>query len=103
VSDAGAGRPRHVGRGLFIASLLGLVLIMGAFNLLATYQAVHNADHAREVQAATIEAKICATLHALAALKPPAGNPATNPSRKYLQVQHDTIADLSTDLRCPSP
>ena len=46
------------------------------------------------------EQKICTTLGTLAALKPPPGNPQSNPSRAYLQEEHDTLAQLGTDLGC---
>lgn len=44
--------------------------------------------------------KLCLTFGKLAALEPPPGNPKTNPSRAYLQAQHDTLAQLGTDLGC---
>lgn len=44
--------------------------------------------------------KLCQTFGRLAALKPPPGNPKTNPSRAYLQGQHDALVQLGTDLGC---
>ncbi len=47
-----------------------------------------------------VEYKLCTTFRALAALKPPPGNPAANPSRAYLQAEHTTLVQLGTDLGC---
>jgi len=94
-----------------VIGLLLLTLITGAGNLLATYlqvqasQAAIQAGYVRE-QAAQRQAgillgeKLCLTFGRLAALKPPAGSPAANPSRAYLQAQHDTLAQLGADLGC---
>jgi hypothetical protein len=49
------------------------------------------------------EHKICSTLGGLAALRPPAGNPVTNPSRAYLQGLHAKFEALGTDLGCGGP
>ncbi|HMG62696.1 MAG TPA: hypothetical protein VK599_07090 [Streptosporangiaceae bacterium] len=46
------------------------------------------------------EQKLCATFGQLAALRPPPGNPAANPSRAYLQAEHATLVRLGTDLGC---
>lgn len=43
---------------------------------------------------------ICHTLDQIAALKPPAGDPTTNPSRAYEQKFHETIIQLRPDLGC---
>jgi hypothetical protein len=51
-------------------------------------------------QSQMIERKLCVTLDRLAARKPPAGSAADNPSRGYLQWQHDTLAELGPDLGC---
>lgn len=56
------------------------------------------ADQARQGQ--MVERKLCSTLGALAALKPPAGDPAANPARAYDQQLHATLAQLSPDLGC---
>ena len=47
-----------------------------------------------------LERKLCQTFGELAALKPPAGNPATNPARSYDQQLHATLSQLGTDLGC---
>ena len=49
---------------------------------------------------AVLEAKLCATLAKLAANKPPAGNPQTNPSRAYDQNNHAILDELGPDLGC---
>jgi hypothetical protein len=47
-----------------------------------------------------VEQRICSTLAALAGNKPPAGNPATNPSRAYDQRNHEILDGLAPDLGC---
>ena len=56
---------------------------------------------AQQHQGQVIEEKLCTTLHKLAALQPPAGSPGANPSRAYLQTQHQTLAELGPDVGCP--
>ena len=51
-------------------------------------------------QSELAERKICTTLTSLAALQPPAGDPAANPSRAYLQGLHDRFTEISRDLGC---
>lgn len=53
-----------------------------------------------EAQGAKIERSLCLTLDRLAANKPPAGNPNTNPSRAYDQANHAILAQLGPDLEC---
>jgi hypothetical protein len=67
----------------------------------AEQQAEQHREQEAQLQAATAEFRaLCTTFTKLAALKPPQGNPATNPSRAYLQGQHDTLDQLGTDLGC---
>lgn len=47
-----------------------------------------------------VERKLCATLNQLASLRPPPGNPATNPSRAYDQQLHFTLSQLHSDVGC---
>ena len=47
-----------------------------------------------------VEHKICTTMAQLAALKPPPGNPDTNPSRAFDQSLHATLDGLGPDLGC---
>jgi len=51
-------------------------------------------------QGQLFEAKLCTTLDRLAALSPPPGSVAGNPSRAYLQDQHDVLAQLGPDVGC---
>jgi hypothetical protein len=90
-------------RGARIAavSLLVLTLITGGANLWATFEVVASNAAAQQRAGAAIEQKLCASFGHLAALKPPAGNPRTNPSRAYLQEEHATLDQLGTDLGCP--
>jgi hypothetical protein len=94
-----------------VAALLVLTLIAGGGNLWASWAEVHasqaaiQASYVREQKSqqqagAVLGRKLCATFGALAALKPPAGDPKTNPSRAYLQAEHDTLVQLGTDLGC---
>lgn len=90
-----------------VAALVALTLIVGAGNLLASWDEVHayKASQSREQvaqqkQGAALEGKLCSTFGKLAALKPPAGNPATNPARGYDQELHDTLDQLGADLGC---
>ena len=71
-----------------------------ALNAGFTLWAIRNYQQAQKTQGAAIETTLCATLNRLAALKPPPGNPAQNPSRAYLQQEHATLAQLGGDLRC---
>ncbi len=82
-------------------ALLALTLIVGGGNLWASWDEVHANQAAQQRAGQLLEEKLCATFGKLAALQPPAGNPATNPSRAYLQGQHDTLDEIGTDLGCP--
>jgi hypothetical protein len=69
-------------------------------------QAADRAAYTQEQAAArraaeTLERKLCKTFGELAANQPPAGNPATNPSRRYDQDNHAILAQISPDLDCP--
>ena len=115
-------RPHEVyitrGARLAAIALLLLTLIVGGGNLLATYlhvQAAQQAQHReqaaaqraqRREQAAAqraarvVERRICLTMRRLAALKPPPGNPASNPSRAFEDKLHATLDQLGPDLGC---
>jgi hypothetical protein len=91
--------------------LFALPVILAGVNLLWTAHEVHSsqaaihAEQAREQLAqqragAVLGEKLCLTFGRLAALKPPPGNPETNPSRAYDQEQHATLDELGTDLGC---
>lgn len=87
--------------------LLILTLIAGAGNLAASFAEVHHAnavqqqqETAQQRQGRMIEAKLCSTLGKLAALKPPPGDPETNPSRAFDQSEHAVLVQIGTDLGC---
>jgi hypothetical protein len=80
---------------LFALSVTLTLLIGAAF--------VHYVDAsqaAQRQQSLIVERKICTTMGRLAALKPPAGNAAANPSRAYEQQLHATLDQLGPDLGC---
>lgn len=98
--------------------LLALVLIVGAANIWSNHSqadtiravgvqgqeaqqaAQHRAQQAQAAQAAMIEHRLCLTLGKLAALTPPPGNAAANPSRAYEQLLQRTLSQLGPDLGC---
>lgn len=90
-----------------MAGLVALTLVVGGGNLLATRSEVqtvkvsqrHDAEE-RQQAAAAVERKLCTTLGRLASRNPPAGDAGSNPSRAYLQWQHDTLAQLGPDVGC---
>ena len=103
------GLSRSIRRALVYLFALAATLSIG--NLLWTAHETHasraaiQSEYASEQAAQKREGQIvvralCITFTKLAALKPPAGNPATNPSRAYLQGQHDTLDQLGADLGC---
>jgi hypothetical protein len=63
-------------------------------------QELRQAGQASRRQGKLIEDKICTTMGRLAALTPPPGNPAANPSRAYEDKLHATLDQLGPDLRC---
>jgi hypothetical protein len=92
------------------SALVALTLIIGGGNLLASWDEVHAyqaSQHREEVaqhqQDVTVEGKLCSTFGKLAALKPPAGSPAGNPSRAFEQSLHSTLVELGVDLGCRLP
>ena len=104
---AGLSRP---GRRALVF-LFTLSVALGGLNLLWTAHEVHasqsavqaayvSEQQARQQAGAVIEQKLCSTFGMLAALKPPAGNPAANPSRAYEDNLHTALDQLGTDLGC---
>jgi hypothetical protein len=55
---------------------------------------------AQRAQSEAFQRKLCTTLGRLAALKPPPGDAAGNPSRAYLQEEHAVLAELGPDVGC---
>ena len=89
------------------AVLIILTLLVTGLNLWWTarqenaFQASQRQEQqARQRAGETVEAKLCSTFGKLAALKPPPGDPARNPSRAFLQSEHDTLVQLGADLGC---
>ena len=90
-----------------VAVLVLLALLVGGASLLWTarqenaFQASQRAQiTAQKQQGAVIERKLCQTLGRLTALKPPPGDPHTNPSRAFEQDLHATLAQLGPDIGC---
>lgn len=83
-----------------LCALVLLTLIVGGGNLWASWDEVHAYQAAQQRQSQVLEAKLCRTFGALAALKPPPGNPAANPSRAYEDRLHAALDDLGADLGC---
>jgi hypothetical protein len=91
-------------------ALVALTLIVGAGNLLASWDEVHayKASQAREQVAqqragVAVEDKLCSTFGRLAALQPPAGSPVRDPGRAFEQDLHATLVELGIDLGCRLP
>ena len=55
---------------------------------------------AQQAQGAAFEHRLCTSLGRLAALQPPPGSAAGNPSRAYLQAEHAVLAELGSDVGC---
>ena len=83
----------------YVALTLVSAILSGAA-LLGAISYYHAGQAAQQRQGAAFEAKLCATLGRLAALKPPPGSPAGNPSRAYLQQEHAVLAELGPDVGC---
>jgi hypothetical protein len=88
-------------------ALLVLVLIMGAGSLLASglqnqsFQAGQRHEEAvQRRQGQMIEHKICQDVTTMAAILPPAGPPAVNPSRAYEQAEHRAWSGLVLAIGC---
>ena len=92
-----AGRP---GPGRPVAVAIASIVLALALNAGFTYWSIGNSQAQQRQQGAAVERKLCTTLAHLAALKPPAGNPARNPSRAFDQSLHATLDQLGPDLGC---
>ena len=94
-------------QGRAVVILFLLAALSGAGNLLWTAHEVnaataaqHQEQAAQQRQGAMIEQRLCTSLARLAALKPPPGNPAKNPSRAFDDEQHAVLAQLGADVGC---
>ena len=99
------GLSRVQGRAIVVLFLIGGLIGVGnlfwtAHEVRAAGTAQHQEQAAQQRQGAVLEAKLCTTLDRLAALKPPAGNPASNPARAYAQQEHAVLAQLGPDVGC---
>lgn len=83
-----------------VISLVVVAFALLALNLLFTAHYVNSTQAAQRRQGLAVEHSICETLGKLAALKPPAGDPAANPSRAYEDRLHATLDELGPDLGC---
>lgn len=94
-----------------MAAAVALSFVVGAGGLASGYVEAHSQAHAvlvaeqheqaeQKAAGAALERKLCTTFGKLAANKPPAGNPATNPSRRYDDNNHAILAQLGPDLGC---
>jgi hypothetical protein len=83
----------------YVALTLVSALLSGAA-LLGAISYYHAGQAAQRAQGAQLEQRLCTTLGRLAALSPPPGSPSGNPSRAYLQAQHDVLAELGPDVGC---
>ena len=86
-------------QGRAVVVLFALSALFGIGNLFWTAHEV-NAATAAQRQGAVLGQRLCITLDRLAALKPPAGNPAANPARAFDQEQQTVLAQLGPDVGC---
>lgn len=86
-------RPRIRWRDVILVALIGV-------SMLYSVSYYHRSVAAQQRQGQQLEARLCTSLDALAALKPPPGRPGDNPSRAYLQGQHAVLAELGPDVGC---
>lgn len=91
--------------------LVLLSLSVGGFSILFSVSYYHREQASQQRQAAqqqaaqraqgaAFEHRLCTTLSRLAALRPPSGSPAGNPSRAFDQQQHAVLAELGPDVGC---
>jgi hypothetical protein len=64
---------------------------------------VHDTQTAANRQGVAVQTKLCASFNALAALQPPAGNPATNPSMAFEQRLHAQLDQIGVSVGCKLP
>jgi type II secretory pathway pseudopilin PulG len=87
--------------------LVAFVLVVGLANSLLGANSEHSFEArqarqqaAQQAQGRVLEQRLCTTLNRLAALNPPPGNPASNPSRAFEDELHQTLSQLGPDLGC---
>jgi hypothetical protein len=103
------GLPRNQARAVVYLFLLNLALFVtlaaGLFHYVHSTRAglaaqAHAQQVAQRKAGQLIEKSLCADLGTMAAIRPPAGNPAANPSRAYEQDEARAWAGLVRDLGC---
>jgi hypothetical protein len=94
------GAPVKKLRYAFVA-LVVLSLAVGAVAILFSVSYYHREQDAQRHQGQLLEQRLCTTLDRLAALKPPPGDPGSNPARGFDQQQHAVLAELGPDVGCP--
>jgi hypothetical protein len=92
------GLPR--GQARAVVYLFVLAVLLAVAGLFWINHQVHASQGAARQAGQAVEVKLCSTFGRLAALQPPPGNPAANPSRAYLQAEHATLVQLGADLGC---
>ena len=90
--------PPRLRRALVVLFAVAAALALVA--LLATLRAQDADRAAQQRQGRVLERELCTTFRKAAALKAPAGNPAKNPSRAYLQGEHLVWTGVLADLKC---
>jgi hypothetical protein len=88
--------------GILIGSCFVLLVVLIASFIITkiSQDKLNSIQQAERSQGVVVEQKLCTTLNSLRDLKPPPGDPVSNPSRAYLQQQHDKLAQLSVDVGC---
>lgn len=89
---------RRAPRAFVAISLVNFLLTAGGYLFISHSASTERAR--QEQQSRVLERKLCTTFGELASLRPPAGNPAANPSRAYLQEEHDRLVQLGADVGC---
>jgi hypothetical protein len=103
VSDWRSRLWQRIRRHVEVRDIVIIALLLLNFLFTASY-VNHSQSAARAQQAAgqragaAIIAKVCTGFGELAAQKPPAGNPKTNPSRAFDQGQHAVLVGIGQDL-----
>ena len=87
-------------QGWAIIFLFSVAVLLGGGALFWTSHETDVAQAAQQRQSAETERKLCRTLGMAAALRPPAGDPAANPSRAFEQGEHRVWVQAIADIGC---